>query len=389
MKMLDDIFRRKDVCCFIEEILKDPKYLKKKNSNIKFCDFELSQQCLFIFLDALFKYAIIIEDRAYLDSYIVQIKKIITKIDDYVDINIGVNRVIGSFCALKLGFRDCNGYLEKEKILKYIYDKYIVEGYIFHGFCGVFSDQIARYGMVAEQYQNNYHKIAVCKEIFEKNGLFIIDKDFSLRQLHFTDSFLMSCYYGANAPAYFAKIFGTFYENKNIDRAAYYKNDFFACFDNLNKLMKKYGISDVEKKSVIKICTELWQSLDKSRANISVLMVKRSYLGLNYLDDITKIVYSAREGDLTTAIGKILNARDDDILVTKRIDNSVIKFVEIPNYQALMCLKDEQDRSLVDKSVALEKYENAYGMASALAILGSLLVTLGVIITIIMISWGK
>ena len=112
--MLERIFQRRDVCDFIEEILSDPKYIKKKNSNIRNNEsFVESQQSLFIFLDALFKYAVIIQDEEYLDNYVVQIKKLISKVDDYVDINICINRVIGSFCALKLGIDDFSSYLNK------------------------------------------------------------------------------------------------------------------------------------------------------------------------------------------------------------------------------------------------------------------------------------
>ena len=389
--MLERIFQRRDVCDFIEEILSDPKYIKKKNSNIRNNEsFVESQQSLFIFLDALFKYAVIIQDEEYLDNYVVQIKKLISKVDDYVDINIGINRVIGSFCALKLGIDDFSSYLNKEKILKYIYDKYIVNGYLFHGYSGVYRSQISKYGMVPEQYQHIYPRFIEVQKLFKKHGLTAIDKDFSKSQLHFTDSFLMGCFYAANAPMYFSKLLVGFdhEELKNYNRSAYYKNNFFASFDNLNQLMKKYKFTDNEKKFVIKTCTDLWKSLGKDNSSINIILVKRSSLKMNYLNDITRIILSLREVDLEVAISKILNPRYDDISIVGRIDSSVIKFIEIPNYQALMDLRGEQ-LALMNKEKAMnKKLNNAYGMVSVLTILGSLFITIGVIITIIMVSRG-
>ena len=107
MLLLDKILRRKDVCDLIEAIINHPCYNKKKvQSSVNYECFTDVEQPFFLFLDALYKYQIVIGDDLYLDDYIEQLDKLIKKIDNFHDIQFGIYKILGKTCALKLGIVD-------------------------------------------------------------------------------------------------------------------------------------------------------------------------------------------------------------------------------------------------------------------------------------------
>ena len=97
---------------------------------------------------ALLKYQIIIEDIYYFDEYLEQLEKLFKKLDNFNDICLGINRLIGSICASKLGIKNVEE--NKEEVLRYIYDKYIVDGYFVHGYSSCYEDSIKDNGFDSE-----------------------------------------------------------------------------------------------------------------------------------------------------------------------------------------------------------------------------------------------
>lgn len=120
------------------------------------------------------------------------------------------------------------------------------------------------------------------------------------------------------------------------------------------------------------------------------MLVKRKTLGLNCLRDINDILNGS--GDLGDGIYKILNSKSDNIPVSYKLDNFNIEFVEIPNYKFLLELREKQAYEVVRKNRFArnreERLNNTYGRISILILLGSLFITLGVIISIIAVSKG-
>ena len=200
----------------------------------------------------------------------------------------------------------------------------------------------------------------------------------------------MACFYGVNAPMYFYNLLGGYADIKGSDMEAYFRNDYLACFNNLNKLMKSARLSDSEKKYITKVCLDEWKVLHKGSSNINIMMIKRKVLGLNCLRDINEILNS--DGDLGDGIFKILSSKSDDIPVGYKIDSFNIEFIEIPNYKVLFDLREKQIYEVTSKNRLIKKQEerlsNAYGKVTFLVLLGSLLITLGVIISIITVSKG-
>lgn len=389
--MLEKMFKRKDVCDFIEELFSDNYNDKKVDSSVNNHSITGTEQALFTFFDALLKYQIIIESNIFLDEYILQVRKLFKKLDNFHDINLGIAKIIGKLCALKFNISDREDPVSKREILQYIYNRYIVEGYFFHGFSGVYKEQIKRYGFVPEQYQHSYSKFIEVENIFNKRGFNSgMEKSFQENFVSFTDSFMMACYYGGNSPMYFSNLLGANSDIKDCDRNAYFKNDYFACFNNLNKLMKKCKLNDYERKYVTKVCCDEWKVLQKGSTDINIMLVKRKTLGLNCLRDVNEIFNSS--GDLGDAIYKILTSKSDNIPINYKLENFSIEFIEIPNYKVLFSLREAQAFEVANKNRIArnreERLSNTYGKVSILILLGSILITLGVIISIITISKG-
>ncbi len=389
--MLENIFRRKDVCDFIEEILSDDYNVEKKDYTTSNSNITAVEQILFTFLDALFKYQIILDTDVFLDEYIVQVKKLLKKLDNYYDINLGIAKIIGKLCALKLNISDRDEDDSKRKILEYVYDRYIVHGYLFHGFSGVYKEQIQQFGFIPESYQHSYsHFIEVDKIFSGYNFSDVMGKDFYGNYVTFTDDFMMGCYYGVHSPMYFSRLLSYKEKEESYGMDAYFKNDYFGCFRNLNKLMKVAGLNDYEKKYITRVCCSEWKVLQKSSSNIHILLVKREKLGYNYLIDIDTILNGT--SDLGEGILKITGSKCRDIVVDSKLESSDISFIEIPNYKMLFSLREKQAYEDISKSQIIknnnERLSNTYGKVSVLILLGSLLITLGVIFTIITIISG-
>ena len=390
--MLERFFKRRDVTEFIDEVISNSIYSKKKNSVYDSYEvFVDSSQALFTFFDAIYKFAIIIEDEAYFTEYIMQIRKVIKKFENFNDINEGINKIIGKICALKLGLSDREDVIARKYIVKYVYDKYIVSGYVFHGFPSIYKDDICKYGLVPDNYHHMYDKFIEINKIFERHGFYnILGKDFKVKGIYFTDSFILGCFYAFSAPMYFYRLLGyNSFDISNYDDKAYLNNDYFASFNNLSLLMRKAKLTEAEKKFVIKTCFEEWK-LIKNSTDVSILAIKRSSVGLNYLKNIDDILAKTSFCDLGNSIGKIFNYCDNEILVTEKISSNDINIISLNNYKEFKSIRDMRLNDIKNRQEAYnsDKIINAYGKVSILMILGSLLITLGVIATIVMFYKG-
>ena len=70
--MFEKMFKRRDVCDFINELFTESYNNKKKDSSIDGSNVTNTQEMLFTFFDALFKYQIIIETDVFLDDVTVK-----------------------------------------------------------------------------------------------------------------------------------------------------------------------------------------------------------------------------------------------------------------------------------------------------------------------------
>ena len=90
------------------------------------------------------------------------------------------------------------------------------------------------------------------------------------------------------------------------------------------------------------------------------------------------------------SLGRIFNTINNDIKIRSKINASDIRVINISNYKTIMNNKKIQLEEIKNRqsNYNSDKIVNAYGSASVLMLIGSVLITLGVIITIIMINRG-
>ena len=389
--MLDDLIRREDVSRMLVDICNSARYYDKRtSSSMGYQLYSGAEQILFLFYDALFKYKIIIEDMDFFNEFLEQVDKLMRKIDSFSEIGYGINRLIGRICAYKLGINDIDSDDTKEKVLRYVHQKYIVEGYYIHGFASRYYGSIADGGFVVEQYKNLYPKFIKVQEVLKKKKhLGILNKDFHAREATFTDNFLMGCYYSVNAPMYFSKWIcrNEFIDNpEEID--AYSMGDYDLCLKNLYKLFTKLKLNDSQKNIFLDAFKSEWKLLDKSNSNIALMLVPRS--AFKSVFDIDKFIEETRDISFAEAICKLLGQRTN-IIISKQIKKEDIKLISLCG--AKKYIKEEKKETLASE---LEKtfirsddefaFSNTYGKVSILLLLGTICITLGVILTMISFS---
>lgn len=390
--MLEEIIRREDVSKLLVDICNSARYYDKKSSNSMGYQMYFGvEQILFLFYDALFKYKIIIDDMSYFNDFFEQVDKLIRKIDNFYDISNGLNRIIGRICAFKLGVKDVEDCESKEEVIRYIYDKYMVNGYYIHGFASHYYGNILEEGFFVEEYKNVYDKFLKVQGILnKKNHSKILEKDFNEKKVEFTDSFLLGCYYSVNAPLFFSNMLcGNEFIKKQEHVDDYAKGDYDACLRNLFKIINGLGLSESEKNVFVDAFKSEWKLIDKSHSNISLMLIPRD-LFRDSLLDIEKFISDNIDSSFADTICKLLGYKSG-IVVRDDIRKRHITLVNLDGYKKFVkeekkdTLKDELERSFVtsDDEFALT---NTYGKVSVLLVLGTLLITVGVILTMLMFS---
>ena len=148
--MFLDILKREDVHNFLLEITIDETRFSKKEIPYMICEEKISvtEYNLFTLLDALFKYSIIIDDLTYFDEFLKDVHKILKKVQNHNDVQIGISRVLINACKKRLGIKNIDSYEDKLSIVSYIYDRYIVHGFLFHSFPAIYLNQVEENGML-------------------------------------------------------------------------------------------------------------------------------------------------------------------------------------------------------------------------------------------------
>lgn len=388
--MFEDILNKEDVSRILSNICNNAKYYEKK---INVSDYKMNsgvQQMLFIFYEALYKYKLIICDMKYFSDYLQQVNKLIKKIDNFKDISYGIDRIIGRICAFKLGHNKVDEDLVKEQVLRYIYDRYFINGYYIHGYSGCYYENILQEGFLVEQYNNLYSDFRMIQKVLkEKNCENLLVKDFSTREVSFTDSFMLGCYYSVNSPMYFSTFLckNEFIDNENM-MSAYSNNDYGLCFKSLNKITNELGL-DVEQKGLFtNTFYNEWKLLDKDNSKINLLLVPRLVLKEKF--NIEEFITNNRENDFFDSVCKLLE-QNENVVSSYNIRKEDILFVSLPNYKEYIGSKKKKRKSgKIKEEFNNQDYDfsfsGRYGKASLLMLIGILFIILGVVLTFFMIG---
>ena len=371
--MLNDILRRDDVKKLLREVCTNNRYNKKDSElSINYLQFPLFTQSLFVAVDALYKYSVIIEDIYLLDDYIVDVGLLFRKVSNIYDINVGLNKIIYKFSCRKLGYKDYNQ--KHNDVLKFVYDKYINNGYLFHAISSRYLSDIEENGFIPQKYNNIYNEFRDVNKIIPS----VVDTNFDKDFVSFTDSFVMAYYYAISSPFYFYNIVCNNYVRGN-NRSSYFKNDYEMCLKNVNKLILNKDIGSRDAKIIRDAFNDEWKLLDKSNSYPVIMMLKRNLLLHNSVD-FSNIIYSSL--DVDSIMEKIFNNRYNNLECNMTLDKSDISLIKLYGYSDFISSKDD---NLFDEQKDDDLVIDEYGKVSFIMVIGALLITLGVIITIIMI----
>ena len=385
--MIDEYVRRADVKKLIENISSNDKYYLKNNefSNV-FLGIDDKNKALFILYEALLKYKIIINYIFHLDSFVEQLDLLYRKLSDFNDIIIDINKFITRLCIKKLNIGDTSNYLNRKLLLDYIYNAYIVNGYYLHGFSSCYSESIKVLGFNAEDYENYYDDFRQVNRIFNKyNIINVCEKNFDRKEVYFTDNILYACSSSLRGPMYYYNIVSNSDIDKKIDAYAYVKDDYNAVIKNLKRIFYIYDFSEADKKFILEVVEKEWKLLHRSEKKISLLLVKRRLFNSKDNIDINKLAMNT-ELDINEAVDNIMYSRNNRVAFSQRLDADDFEIIELdPIKEKVEGLKiEEVDLKEKEEKIAYD-FQNNYGSATVLLLAGALLVSLGVIATILFV----
>lgn len=383
--MIDNLLKNEFVERFILDIKTSEKYFLKKFDNIDRYPFDISKEIvLFTFYEALFKYKIIIDDEEYLNDYLNDLDRLFKKIINYQDINDGINKLICKVVANKLRIADMSTPEAREKIVTYIFNNYYVNGYLFHGFSTVYEDDLKILSCMPGVYNNRYSKMNDVNNIFRKYNDVAFCKDFRNLQMYFTDNFVDACYYSLYSPRYYFKFLLDNDDTNKIPKRVYLENDFDQCFSEVKKYIDK-EFDENDKNIVINTIKEEWDFLNSVDRRVSLIIVKRNLIDNVDLDLLNKLLSS--EEDLYDLVDRLLSSKNKSIGY-----QNVLRKEEYDIFSL-----DYKDRVMEEKKVEIKKIEehdepvvleDVSGSVTVFMLLGSLFVSLGVIVTVIMMLRG-
>ncbi len=387
--MIQDIFRKENVLNFFKDMVLGIVYQKKNIPNtISDERIDSSYYSILMGMDAIIKYAIIVKDMDQFDEYLTQVQLLLRKIDQHHEIKIGIHKLIISCCQKKLGLLNLDSPENKKIILQYIYRKYITEGYFFHSFPSVFKDEVLNQGLNVNNYNFELEALKEVNQVFEKNKIFhVFSKELEVEKPYFTvcDSPFMGCYYAYHTPYFLNEMCTDLMENNiNYKLDAFFKKDKNECTNNIMYFMKKKDLFHYDMEKVINFLDKEWNLFSLNQTRPIMCCIKRSVLNHNSLNEIDSIIESLDSEDLVTSVTKILEFRFNQEKVFDNISKDNFEILYLPTIEELGFSKDlaikEEDNS---KS---ESFMNDYGNTTIIALIGVLLITIGIIITIIMIG---
>lgn len=376
--MFSSVFSKKEVRDLLKKVSENPRYNdKKKKDSINYEKFSGLEQPFFLLFDALIKYEIIIGEEEYLADFVHHLDLLWYKIDNFHDIHDGVCKILVKFCAKKLGYKNKIEEHRRE-ILEYIYQRYIVDGYLYHGVSSIYTNDIQQNGFTPQEYNNFYSRFA---ELQEEYSSFLKEMDFRHDYVSFTDDFVMACYYATYSPIYFSSFLCP-PTSKKAEINSYAKRDYIGCFKDLHHTLKIKNINEDDMKKIEDVCNDEWKLLRQNEAVPTIMMVRRKYFSRDKIQGIESIL-SDKKTDISFLASQIMDYKLDNLAWNKFVPREEISFIQIP-YSEFVVEKEMTKVEIVLPTVREEQHSED-GKVSFLVLLGSVFILLGVLASIMML----
>lgn len=381
-RVLDEYFKREDVLSFIQELESNPKYLRKIVHEESKYGMQMKEElALYLFYDIIFKYKVIIDDPYLFPDFLMQVEKLFRKIEHYDDMMVGVYKLLIRLVATVTDVKDIDSSEGRNEIIRYFYQKYVLEGYFIHGYSTTYEEFIKGRNFVPEQYPNHYSRMLRIKQIFVKYKIPVMNKDFQKNAVDFTDDFVMACHYSVASPGYIYQFIGACCK----DQRDYLKQDCSTIMSSLKRFMINNSFSLSDQKTVLNIFEEEWNFIYRVPRRVSLLFVKKNKIMQMSNDKLNEYLDSHKS--LLSIVERILMPKYNCISVENTIRYGEYQIISLDKFYKCFIPDDAVELSS-DKSFTPLKLLNSSGVISFLLILGSFCITLGVIVTIIMILRG-
>ena len=402
MIAIDKILSRSDVCAFLQELALHDRF---KNIEIpqRFIKnvFLVNNYALLIALDAIIKYQIIIEDEIYFKSYLEQIRRMLKKFTTSQDLTTAINTIIGKITMQKLGLTNTHNKENKDKILRYIYDKYIINGYFYYGFSSGYQNEIEFIGIRKDGLIID-NKIKYINSILYQYNL---DYFFKEERVNISDNFIVSAYHAFLAPIYLEKFLkNKLFTNTKYDKTAMYTKDIEDIKNILVQIASDNKFNEQDKVGFINTFLDILQEDEVNTSNPEIALIKRKAIKKNYLKDIELILKNCNELSLASSISLLIESRYESYELDEDIFKIEVDIIKLPTYKEIQkgnegyieldIEKKEVKISNLKEIYKEEKQEsityvpqNSYG-AATIAVLGLILIAVGSILSVILKLYG-
>lgn len=395
-----EIFKSPEVLNILHEVLEDKKSINKVSVFSPNGEkYGYNQYSLMIIMDFLIKYNIVIKDMNNFAFCIEELKKMIYSYNDHKELVLWSNELLGELIRLKLNLIDKISSDNKRKILVYLYDNYIVNGYMFHSFPSTFKELVEEKGLDANDYSYPIFYMKKLYYIFKNHKYTDMIPEYLLEQItsiSITDSPAMAYYYAFRSPQYFCNLVATskyYKDNSEYDHEAYYRKDMEACQNNLLLLAKHLNMTDKEKETLLTAFKKQWDLLDASNALPEIAFISRKDVGKDSLDDIDEIIRKSKYEELVVSIARITDSKYSHVKRYSPLFPLSFTVKTFPSYREIKAnkfiVKEKEEKKEEDKLlIVAPKKSESYGYASIFTLFGLLFISLGCTLIIIFRYYG-
>jgi hypothetical protein len=391
--VFEDYFSSSSVRQLIKELETNPRYyLKSIHNHSEYGKNIKNNLGLYIFYDALYKYKVIIDNSSSLDDYIEQIDRLYRKMASFDDIMMGIHKILCKYVSSVLEIKNLNSEDSKLEILSYIYQKFIIDGYYLHGFPTINESDILINGFSSKRYEGHYSQMMRIDAIFRNHDIYnVFKRNFKDSTCYFTDDFVMGCYYSTVAPSYLCSLLTDSHFCKRDRLQDYIAGNYQSMFVDLKKFVST-NFNKQEAHFISKIIHNECRYLNKVPKKISILFVPRKLFPINQ-SRVEDFYHKGK--DIYQMVDNMLSSKAKNISFAGNIIPADIQLFSAPFSVKKPFIEMESSLSEKDlekvggkQSIFGLKRLDTYGVISIFIVMGSMLITLGIIISIIMIAGG-
>lgn len=376
---------------FLKQLLKDKKFKKiTPPEYLKNRYYFSDKYAFYLGIDAIIKYEQIIEEDTYLNDYVNQLINIFNKYNNYDSIKNNICSLLIKVVSNKLKLLNVMSISSREKILYYVYNKYIVNGYFYFGFSSNYINEIECVGIRKNTFFID-DKLKKINDEFKNttNKLLFLNEKTTI-----TDDFIVACYFSLLSPYYLADmVVNPLFNDENINRECFYTHNIESIKDSLIKVCDKLFITPDIKKEVVNNFIDCYTLSCKREIKPCIARISRKSINKDRLKDIEAIIKN-KELNLREAVQLIIDSRYNSFNIEEVISPFDIDIVEIPTYQEFLIGLNSQIIRINDEELKLNESDvknkinaNSFGVIS-LAFIGLLFIFIGTILALFISIFG-